>query len=78
MVYVPTLLLWAAGCVLYCRWYIVSILTPPFRDDAYANSEGFQFLMFMIFRFPLLLVGLFGILYLEAIICNLFFTRKDD
>ncbi len=71
-----TLLLWAIGCCLYCYWYITSILAQPI-GDTYANSEGFQFLMFMIGRFPFLLMGLFFMIYVEAIICDFLFGNKN-
>lgn len=72
-----TLLFWAIGCCLYCYWYITSILAQPIWD-AYANSAGFQFLMFLLLRFPFLLLALFPILYIEAIICDLLLDKKES
>lgn len=74
---VSTVLLWAIGCFLYCYWYIASILATP-GFDAYAYSAGFQFLMFVIFRLPFLILALFLILFAEALICNLLFDKKEN
>ena len=65
-----TVFLWAIGCCLYCYWYVTSILAQP-GWDAYVYSVGFQVLMFMLLRFPFLLVALFVILVIEAMLCNL-------
>ena len=65
-VIILTILLWLIGCAFYCYWYITSILAQP-GFDAYAYSEGFQFMAFMITRFPFLLFGLLIVIYLEAI-----------
>jgi hypothetical protein len=77
IVAILTVLFWAIGCCLYCYWYINSILVQPI-GDSYARSAGFQFLMFLLLRFPFLLLALFPILYIEAIICNLFFNKKQS
>lgn len=75
IVVITTVLLWAIGCCLYCYWYVNSILAQP-GWDAYAYSTGFQTLMFLIFRFPFLLLALFPILYIEILICEIFIEKK--
>ena len=72
-----TFLLWLVGCALYCYWYITSVLAHPIAD-AYANSAGFQFLMFMLLRFPFLLMALPLVIYIEVIICDFFIDSKEN
>ncbi len=72
-----TILLWLIGCALYCHWYITSNLASPI-SDAYANSAGFQFLMFMLIRFPFLFLALPFIIYVELIILDFFVKSKDN
>lgn len=76
IVVITTILLWAIGCCLYCYWYVNSTLAEPIWE-AYANSAGFQFLVFLIFRFPFLLLALFPILYIEALICDILLNKKE-
>jgi hypothetical protein len=72
-----TFLLWLVGCALYCYWYITSILAQLIHD-AYAKSETFQFIMFMLFRFPFLLMALPLVIYIEVIICEFFIKSKEN
>lgn len=77
LVIIFTILLWAIGVCFYCFWYITSILAEP-GWDAYAYSTGFQFLMFMLLRFPFLLLGLFAVTYIEAVMCEGFLSKKES
>lgn len=70
-----TFLLWLIGCALYCYWYITSILAQP-GFDAYAYSVGFQFLAFMIVRFPFLLMALPAIICIEVLLYEIFISSK--
>jgi hypothetical protein len=72
-----TILLWLVGCGLYCYWYITSILSQP-GFDAYAYSAGFQFMMFMIFRFPTLFLALLLVIFSEVVICDFFIKSKEN
>ena len=72
-----TILLWLIGGALYCYWYINSNLALPI-SDAYANSVGFQLMMFVFFRLPFLLLILPIIIYIELIIIDLFIEPKDN
>ena len=76
-VIILTILLWLVGCAFYCYWYISSILAQPI-SDAYANSAGFQFLMFMLVRFPFLLLALPLIIYFEILICDFVGNSKKE
>jgi hypothetical protein len=66
-VIILTILLWLVVCALYCYWYISSILARPITDT-YANSVGFQFVMFMLLRFPFLFAALLLAIYFELIL----------
>ncbi len=72
-----TLLLWAAGCCLYCYWFISVVPSEP-NSENYGNPKFLAFLGFVIYRLPFLLLALFPILYLEAIICNLFLDKDEN
>ena len=70
-----TIFLWIIIVCLYCWWYVTSILAQP-GWDAYVYSVGFQISMFLINRFPFLLMALFATLLIEGIIFR--FYKKED
>jgi len=52
------LLAWIIGCSAHAWYYVSTILSHP-GLEGYERDWSFQLTMFLIFRFPIWLVGLF-------------------
>jgi len=63
-VFAITIFVWIVGTVIYAYFYIASILAQP-NLEGYEIEWQFQLLMFSIFRFPWLLVGLVVVIAIQ-------------
>ena len=60
-----TVAVWLVVCLAYELHRIATFLSLPPSGDLYAHDWGFQLFAFVIFRFPVWLVGLLVILAVE-------------
>jgi hypothetical protein len=66
-----TLAVWLVGCGAYFYWFVKSIMSSP-DLDSYGQGPGWPIMVFLIFRLPFLIVGLLFIIWLEALLFELF------
>ena len=64
-VYFLTVILWLMLVVCHAAWFVISILSGPPSPDLYANNWVFQIVVFVIFRFPVWLVLILVLLFVE-------------
>jgi len=69
-----TLVTWLAGCGIYFYWYVTSIMALP-DLASYEQGAGWPVMVFLIFRLPLLIMGLLALIWLEAVLFEAFRER---
>ena len=70
-----TLAMWLVGVIAYGYWWVTSILSQP-DLYGYERWEIFPIMGFLVYRFPILFIGLVFIIYAEALLFEIF-PRKS-
>jgi hypothetical protein len=63
---VASVVLWSIGVFFWCERYVGGVLASADISPGYESTWSFQVVMFLVFRMPIALLFLAGLLFVEC------------
>lgn len=74
-IYSMTCVMWLICVVIHAVWHINQVLIDPSVTEYYAKTIDFQLLVFALFRLPIWIIFLLGLILIEYNVIKIIKTR---